>query len=43
MSGEKILELLLKNMQPELILGDYVFCKVDNISFIDLDKIVLFL
>lgn len=42
MSGEKNLELLLKNMQPELILGDYVFCQVDNISLIDLDKIVLF-
>jgi uncharacterized protein len=42
MSGEKNLQLLLKNMQPELILGDYVFCQVDNISLIDLDKIVLF-
>ncbi len=42
MSGEKNLELLLKNMQPELILGDYVFCQVDDISLIDLDKIVLF-
>jgi hypothetical protein len=42
MSGEKNLKLLLKNMQPELILGDYVFCQVADIDLIDLDKIILF-
>jgi hypothetical protein len=42
MSGEKNLKLLLKNMQPELILGDYVFCQVADIALIDLDKIILF-
>ncbi|WET01681.1 ACT domain-containing protein [Flavobacterium sp. YJ01] len=42
MSGEKDLQQLLKSMKPELNSGDYVFCKVENLKDIDLDKIEMF-
>ena len=42
MSGEKDLQILLKSMKPEHVLGDYVFCKVENVKDINLDKIEMF-
>ncbi|WP_343695051.1 ACT domain-containing protein [Flavobacterium sp.] len=42
MSGEKDLQKLLKTMKPEHKSGDYVFCKVDNLENINLDKVEMF-
>ncbi|MCQ9636665.1 ACT domain-containing protein [Chryseobacterium sp. WG23] len=43
MSGEKKLKVLLKNMEPVLNSGDYVFCRVENFKKIaDLDKVLFF-
>ncbi|KIO53384.1 ACT domain-containing protein [Flavobacterium hibernum] len=42
MSGEKDLQVLLKSMKPEHVSGDYVFCKVENVKDINLDKIEMF-
>lgn len=42
MSGEKDLEILLKSMKPEHNPGDYVFCKTEKISDLNLDEIEMF-
>lgn len=42
MSGEKDLQQLLKSMKPEHNLGDYVFCKVQNLENINLEEIEMF-
>ncbi|MFH7017620.1 ACT domain-containing protein [Flavobacterium sp. FlaQc-47] len=42
MSGEKDLQELLKSMKPEYNSGDYVFCKIDNLENVNLDKIEMF-
>ncbi|MFH6961909.1 ACT domain-containing protein [Flavobacterium plurextorum] len=39
MSGEKDLQKLLKNMKPEHNLGDYVFCKIEEVENINLNEI----
>ena len=41
MSGEKNLNVLLKNMKPKLNLGEFVFCEVKNLEQINLDEIVM--
>jgi len=41
MSGEKDLERLLKNMKPEHVSGDYVFCKVEKFENLDLNSVVM--
>lgn len=40
MNGETNLELLIKNMQPELHPGEYAFAKVDDISGIDITRVI---
>ena len=40
MTGEKNIENLLKNMNPVLNAGDFVFCTVPSINKIDLSQIV---
>jgi hypothetical protein len=40
MSGEKNLEILLKNMKPQLNPGNYVFCTVLNFNNVDLNKVI---
>jgi len=42
MSGEKDLEVLLKSMQPEHNLGDYVFCEVEELGNLNLDDVQMF-
>jgi uncharacterized protein len=42
MSGEKNLEKLLKSMKPKHILGQYVFCVVENQANINLEEIEMF-
>ncbi|MFH6999797.1 ACT domain-containing protein [Flavobacterium sp. FlaQc-57] len=42
MSGEKDLQVLLKSMKPELVSGDYVFCKVEKLESINLNEIEMF-
>lgn len=42
MSGEKDLQVLLKSMKPELISGDYVFCKVENLKDVNINEIEMF-
>jgi len=42
MSGEKDLEVLLKSMQPEYNLGDYVFCEVEELGNLNLDDVQMF-
>lgn len=43
MSGEKELAVLLKNMEPVLHSGDYVFCTVQDLKQVsDLDKVLSF-
>ncbi|MDR6525736.1 hypothetical protein J2787_001106 [Chryseobacterium rhizosphaerae] len=43
MSGEKELAVLLKNMEPVLHSGDYVFCTVQDLKQVsDLDKVLFF-
>lgn len=42
MSGEKDLHVLLKSMKPELVSGDYVFCKVEKLESINLNEIEMF-
>jgi uncharacterized protein len=41
MSGETNLSILLKNMQPELVVGDYVFCLIDNETTVDASQIIM--
>jgi uncharacterized protein len=40
--GETNLSVLIKNMQPVLNDGQYVFCSVPTIAAFDLDKILFF-
>lgn len=42
MPGEKDLVQLLKNMQPTLNEGEYVFCTVSNLNAIPADQIISF-
>jgi len=42
MSGETHINALLKNMQPKLNEGEYVFCLVADLSVIELDDIIGF-
>ena len=42
MSGEKDLEVLLKSIQPEHNLGDYVFCEVKEFGNLNLDDVQMF-
>ncbi|WP_343330412.1 ACT domain-containing protein [Polaribacter staleyi] len=41
MSGEKNLEALLKSMKPKHNLGEFVFCKAENLDQINLSQIVM--
>lgn len=41
MSGEKNLEMLLKSMKPKYNLGEFVFCKVENLEQINLSQVVM--
>ena len=41
MSGEKKLELLLKNMKPKLNAGEFVFCEVESTDNINLNEILM--
>lgn len=41
MSGEKNLELLLKNMKPKLNAGEFVFCEVESTDNINLNEILM--
>jgi uncharacterized protein len=40
MSGETNLQKLIKNMIPQLNEGDYVYCTVDNLTRIDIEKVI---
>ncbi len=42
MNGETNLELMIKNMKPELHAGEYVFIAVDNIAQFDMSKAISF-
>jgi uncharacterized protein len=42
MSGETNLQALLKNMTPTLNEGDYVFCTIEELDRIDINKAVCF-
>jgi uncharacterized protein len=39
MNGEKNLEILLKSMKPKQNIGEFVFCKVENLEKINLNEI----
>ncbi|MCI2228842.1 ACT domain-containing protein [Polaribacter sp. MSW13] len=41
MSGEKNLETLLKSMKPKHNLGEFVFCKIENLEQIKLSQIIM--
>lgn len=41
MAGEKNLQQLLKTLQPQHNIGDYVFCIIKDIGTIDLNEVVL--
>ncbi|AUC81891.1 ACT domain-containing protein [Lacinutrix sp. Bg11-31] len=41
MSGEKKLDVLLKSMKPKHNVGEFVFCKTDNLEQINLNQIVM--
>ncbi|OBX18202.1 MULTISPECIES: ACT domain-containing protein [Bizionia] len=41
MSGEKNLETLLKSMKPKHNVGEFVFCKTDNLDEINLSQIIM--
>ena len=40
MSGETNLQTLIKNMIPQLHEEEYVFCTVDNLNNIDIEKVI---
>ncbi len=42
MSGVKNLEKLLKSMKPQHNVGDYVFCKVENLENLNLNDVEMF-
>lgn len=41
MSGEKDLEKLLKTMKPEYIIGEYVFCVINDLTNLNLNDIIM--
>lgn len=41
-AGEKNLKTLLKSMKPELNVGEYVFCSVDNFKDFDMSEMISF-
>lgn len=41
MSGEKNLNTLLKSMKPKLNVGEFVFCKTENLEQINLSQIIM--
>ena len=41
MSGEKNLAMLLKSMKPKHNIGEFVFCKTDNLDEINLSQIIM--
>jgi uncharacterized protein len=41
MPAETQLNILLKNMQSQLHIGDFVFCTLQNISAIDINEVLL--
>jgi uncharacterized protein len=41
MSGEKNLEILLKQMKPKLNSGEFVFCEVKNLEDINLNETLM--
>ncbi len=43
MSGEIQVERLLKNMNPEINMGEYVFCTVDNLKKINFTDLVAYI
>ena len=41
MNGEKNLDTLLKSMKPKHNLGEFVFCKTENLEQINLSQIIM--
>ena len=41
MSGEKNLDTLLKSMKPKHNVGEFVFCKTENLEQINLSQIIM--
>ena len=41
MNGEKNLDALLKSMKPKHNLGEFVFCKTENLEQINLSQIIM--
>lgn len=41
MSGEKNLDALLKSMKPKHNVGEFVFCKTENLEQINLSQIIM--
>ncbi|WP_299107937.1 ACT domain-containing protein [uncultured Winogradskyella sp.] len=41
MNGEKNLEMLLKSMKPKHNLGEFVFCKTENLDQLNLSQIIM--
>lgn len=42
MTGESNLDTLLKTLRPRLNIGDFVFCRVNDLTLVDLNEIILF-
>lgn len=40
MSEEKDLSNLLKSMNPKLNMGEYVFCSINDLSIVDIHKVI---
>ena len=43
MSGETEIDILLKNMRPEINDGEYVFCSVNNKDKVNFEEVVAFI
>mgnify|MGYP001307509083 FL=1 len=43
MSGETEIDILLKNMRPEINDGEYVFCSVNNRDKVNFEEVVAFI
>ena len=43
MSGETEIDILLKNMRPEINDGDYVFCSVNNKDKVNFEEVFAFI
>ena len=43
MSGETEIDILLKNMNPEINDGEYVFCSVNNKDKVNFEEVVAFI